>query len=179
MLFKSQYKLLVDHLKGDSLYFLGTTKFPMQGGEKIINVIGVKLDNKEIYTEVTYHFPLHPGKVTEIVFAKNLDPASFERFLNDLATKTTQTEKDNKLVELENSNLNMDDLSMLDEEQAWRLYMIFLAESGQTGKTRSGFSRVREYVESLRAGTLKADTLHQATQYEIQRLKEERAELGG
>lgn len=178
MLFKSQFKQVVSHLDGETLLFLGTTKYPMEGGEKFISVTGVKLDNKKVRAEVIYHYPLHPGMVTETAFRNDLEPAMFERFLNDFATEVSKNDVGNKLVELDLSHLSMDDLSMLNEEQAWQLYLIFLSASGEAGNTRSGFSTVRDYVDKLRSGAMTPGDMPNAIQYEVQRLKTSREDGG-
>ncbi|MNO93919.1 hypothetical protein D3C76_855270 [compost metagenome] len=162
MLFASQYKKVVDEIGGEKLFFFGTTKRPMEGGEKFMSLTGVKLANGDIRTQVIYNYPLHPGMVTETVFNKELSPVNFERFLNDVAMTIGKEEPGNKLIDLPLAYLGMDDISILNEEQAWFLYLIFLGASGEYENTRSGFSVVKDYVEELRDGSRKPETFRAA-----------------
>lgn len=158
MLFRSQYEKVVDEIGGEKLFFFGTTKRPMEGGEKFMSLTGVKLANNNIRTQVIYNYPLHPGMVTETVFNEELTPVNFEKFLNDVAMTIATSEAGNKLIDLPLAYLGMDDITVLNEEQAWFLYLIFLGASGEYENTRSGFSVVKDYVEELKDGRRKPDS---------------------
>jgi hypothetical protein len=155
MLFKAQYEKVVDEANGERLFFLGTTRKPLEGGEKFIRVTGVKLTNGNIRTEVVYSFPLYDGIVTKNVFSKELDPVTFERFLNDTAMTIAKAEPGNKLVELPLAYLSMPDINMLNEEQAYLLDLLFLATSGYHEQTRTGYVVVKDIVEELNEGKRK------------------------
>lgn len=155
MLFQAQYEKVVDEASGEKLFFLGTTHRPLEGGEKFMRVTGVKLPNNNIRTEVVYSFPLYDGIVTKKVFSKELDPVTFERFLNDTALTIAKAEPGNKLVELPLAYLSMPDINMLNEEQAYLLDLIFLAASGYHEQTRTGYVIVKDIVEELAEGTRK------------------------
>lgn len=159
MLFQSQYQKVVDEANGERLFFLGTTRKPMDEGEKIIRVIGVKLPSGQIRTEVVYSFPLYDGIVTRQVFNKELDPVMFERFLNDTALTIGKTELGNKLVDLPLAYLSMPNIDILTEEQAYLLDLLFLAASGYHEQTRSGYVVVRDIVQDISDGKRKPEEI--------------------
>lgn len=153
MLFQSQYDQKVDRFDNEKLIFLGTSKKPIDG-ERVLEVLGVRVDSGDIQTTVTYHYPLMPKIVKETSFSNTLSPAMFESFLNDLAAAISFKESDNKLIDLGVEHLSKPDITVLNEEQAWAMYMIFLGASGAENNARAGYSMVSEYAHLLMKGLM-------------------------
>jgi hypothetical protein len=159
MLFQSQMDEVLDIFADEKLFFLGTTLKPLDEGEKILRVTGVKLRDGNIRTEVTYSFPLIAGMVVDKPFSKVLEPAVFDRFLNDVAGNISKAEPRNKLVDLPLTNMGVSDVKLLTKEQAWELDLIFLAASGEYEQTRSGFAIVAGYLDDIARQQMKPNEL--------------------